>query len=104
MLQEFYVWRISREGKEVLAVVSLCPWDFTFYPTLSPGSLPTQPSIRLLPGHTVSQVQAHHRGSGHSESRAQGMDLMEVVYSESDPKKQKCGVGRGSQENRKSQD
>lgn len=94
------MWRISREGKAAGSLESslsilLC----------RPGSPPTHPSCcaqvtqSCRHSHTIVVLRP-----GHSESRAGGKDLMESVYSESDPKKRKCGVGRVSPGNRRSQD
>lgn len=81
------MWRISREGKAVLAAESL---ESSLSMLLChPGSPPTYTSCCSQ----VTQPRRHNHtivvhGSGHSESRAQGKNLMELVYSESDPEKQ----------------
>lgn len=100
--------RISREGKEVLAAVSLRPCLLLCHPIP-----PTPPHTRtrvcththththtlevLLAIHTAFQAQAHCLALGHPEGRGSGKNLMEVVYSEGDSRRQTCGVGRVTQ-------
>ena len=43
------------------------------------------------------QAQAHCLALGHPEGRGSGKNLMEVVYSEGDSRRQTCGVGRVTQ-------
>lgn len=99
------MWGISRAGKVVLAAASLGVYFlFEILSYFAPKGPPHHVPRVLFSVRTAYQVRAHHLALGHHESRACGKDLMEVVYLQGDPRKQKCGVGRVNQANKKSQD